>query len=463
MNVLLDIEWIEKSEKHLTQLSAVRIDENWNPVSSLEILVKPDTACLREPQHVAFGGISMELFMAAFPEEDCIRDFKEWLEPGDDIWVWAKSNKKYLQELWQRYLPEADMPPVQVTASKARDLASHDHHPGQSPYAILTSYGEVPPYPEHRASNDTEVMRRVFLCLGIAPGFFATPISRATTTSKAPMPKSCQRQLNLEMIERTGYNFVYLKNSQVFHRRTCKACLSAKSESDILGSVYYETAAKDRRPCRLCNPEMLPADMELAEKALEKKARKEAEAKRLATAKEIVKVKMLTGETIPIKRNNIFGWCHHNMHRGALNKALFEQHDCLGKNCPFLERNCQCSFWANLAAQQAEKAARKEKAREEKRQQAAEEEHLIQLSESWQSYLDDMESDMYIVRVAKDAPSVYRIFYVSDNRFADGNRYPAFLETLKFLHPHYRINLRHIRDVDGHFVTYDEYMSRARK
>lgn len=74
-----------------------------------------------------------------------------------------------------------------------------------------------------------------------------------------------------------------------------------------------------------------------------------------------------------------------------------------------------------------------------------------------------MESDMYIVRVAKDAPSVYRVFYVSDNSFADGNRYPDFLDTLKFLHPHYRINLRHIRDVDGHFVTTDEYMTRVRK
>lgn len=74
-----------------------------------------------------------------------------------------------------------------------------------------------------------------------------------------------------------------------------------------------------------------------------------------------------------------------------------------------------------------------------------------------------MESDMYIVRVAKDAPSVYRIFYVSNNSFADGNRYPVFLDTLKFLHPHYRINLRHIRDVDGHFVTTDEYMTRVTK
>ncbi len=306
-------------------------------------------------------------------------------------------------------------------------------------------------------------MRRVFLCLGIAPDFFASPVSRNTAESRAPVSKPCQRQLNLEMIERTGYNFVYLKNSQVFHRRTCKACLAAKSTSEILGSVYYGTAAKDRRPCRLCRPEMLSADLELAENTRDKRIQEEADAKGQAAAKEIVKVKMLTGEVISIKRRNILGWCHHNMHKGALNKALLEQHDCLGKNCPYLERNSQSPFWASLAAQQAEKAARKEKVRDEKQKQAAEEEHLIQLSERWQSYLDDMDSDMFIVRVAKDAPFVYRIFYVSDNRFADGNRYPAFLETLKFLHPHYRINLRHIRDVDGHFVTYDEYMSRARK
>ena len=93
---------------------------------------------------------------------------------------------------------------------------------------------------------------------------------------------------------------------------------------------------------------------------------------------------------------------------------------------------------------------------------AIEEADLKALSESWQSYLNDMESDMMIVRVAKDAPSVYSIFYDSDKRFADGNRYPDFLETLKFVHPHYRINLRHIRDVDGHFVTTDEYLTRPR-
>ena len=457
MIVLLDLEWIENGGNHLTQLSAVRTDENWNPVASLEIFVKPAAFCFKDPNHMAFGGVSTDLYKQAFPEKECVLDFDEWLETEDEIWVWAKSNRKYLTDLWHQYLPGRQIPKTQVTASKVRELSLRGKKGGDSPYALLVRFGETPPYPEHRASNDTEVMRRLFSRIGLTSADFAK------TPPKMPAPRPTQRERNLSVIEHTQYNFVYLKSSDVFHRRTCKACLCAKSESDILGSIYYETAAKGRRACKICNPVPLAADEEQAEKARAKEARKAAEAAKQAASKEIVKARMLTGETISIKKRNILGWCHHKMHKGAVNKALLEQHDCLGKNCPYLERNCQCSYWASLAAQQAAKAARKEKIREEKRQQAAEEEHLIQLSESWQSYLDDMESDMYIVRVAKDAPSVYRIFYVSDNRFADGNRYPAFLETLKFLHPHYRINLRHIRDVDGHFVTYDEYMNRARK
>ena len=99
----------------------------------------------------------------------------------------------------------------------------------------------------------------------------------------------------------------------------------------------------------------------------------------------------------------------------------------------------------------------------EKMQRAMEANSLRELAESWQACLDEMASDMLIVRVARDSPSRYKIFYVSENRFADGNRYPEFLETLKLAHPQYYISLRHIRDVDGHFVTRDEYVCRNRK
>ena len=193
MIVLLDLEWIERGVKHLTQLSAVRTDENWNPVTRLEILVKPDDHCFREPQHVAFGGIRIELFKSAFPEDDCVRDLSEWLEPGDEIWVWAKTNKQYLIELWHRYLPKQTVPAIQAIAGEARVLAKRNHHRGQSPYEILTSYGSIPLYPEHRASNDTEAMRQVIRCTGITPDLFSTPEMQDSLVPIVPVPRTQQR------------------------------------------------------------------------------------------------------------------------------------------------------------------------------------------------------------------------------------------------------------------------------
>lgn len=49
------------------------------------------------------------------------------------------------------------------------------------------------------------------------------------------------------------------------------------------------------------------------------------------------------------------------MHSGALNKPILEQHDCLGKNCTFLEKNCQSPFWRVLEEAKLTKEKRKEK------------------------------------------------------------------------------------------------------
>ena len=89
--------------------------------------------------------------------------------------------------------------------------------------------------------------------------------------------------------------------------------------------------------------------------------------------------------------------------------------------------------------------------------------HLQYLADFWQSGLDQMESDMYIVRIEEENAFRYRVFYVSDNPFADGNRFSAFLDLVKASHPQHSVNLRHIRDVDGHFVTRDEYFRRFKK
>ena len=177
---------------------------------------------------------------------------------------------------------------------------------------------------------------------------------------------------------------------------------------------------------------------------------------------EVISTEMITGEVIQIKRHNIVGWCHNSIHKGALNKSLLQEHDCLGKNCHFLARNCQSSFWKDLELKQKAKEKRKSNARWEKAQKYIEEDELRSLKDEWQSWLDEMGSDMLIVRLEKTPPGLFKVFYVSANRFADGNRFPGFLERVKQSYPQYRLILRHIRDVDGHFVTRVEYNARVK-
>ena len=457
MIVLLDLEWIDSGRKYLTQLSAARVDEQWNEVETINRLVRPMPGCLRDRNHMALGGYMLEAFTNGVSVNDCMTDFAEWLIPDDTILVWARSNMRFMAELWTWLIGDT-MPKMISAASKVRALCANrtDRDFGQ-PYELLADFGEHAPEPEHRASNDVEVMRRLFSHVGLSLKHF-----EKTPPMPPPPPRYTQRERNQKLIDKSQYNYVFLKGSEVFHRRSCKICLSAKSQTDILGSVYYETAAKSRRPCKLCNPVPFLVDAPVTDQELAQKEQRESEKLNRYT-KEIIKTKMLTGEVIQIRRGHVLGWCHHKMHPGAVSKAIMDEHDCLGKNCPFLERNCQSPFWPAYEAQKRAKEERKEMIREEKRKKAIEATELQTLTENWRSYLEEMDSDMQIVRVTKDSPYAYRVFYVSDNAFADGNRYPDFLETLRYLHPYHRITLRHIRDVDGHFVTRSEYRERCRR
>ena len=264
-----------------------------------------------------------------------------------------------------------------------------------------------------------------------------------------------RREAIQDVIDRTEYNYLFLNGSSIFHRRGCKACLNAKSAGDILGSIYYATAARQRRPCKLCKP---TPDME-------SDGREEdiAEKPKLSLAEqrnEVIKVRLLTDEVIPIKRKNIVGWCTYKLHKGAINKALLEEHQCLEKNCGFLIKNELGTYWLAQEQAAAEKKRRKEQIKQEKAKADALQQKMQNLAADWQKKLDEIGSDMYIVRVERETRTRYRVFYVSDNAFADGNRFPEFVDMVRREHPGNSVNMRHIRDVDGHFVTRDEYFRR---
>lgn len=448
MIVLLDLEWIEKDGNHLTQFSALRSDDGWKERERLDILVRVPPACCDDPAHVAFGGYTAELFQNGVSEEDAILRFSEWLLDEDSVWVWAESNARVLNELWEKHIIHRPVPKLQVTARKTRAIAARKGYTASSPHRLLAQMYMEPPYPEHRAANDAEAMRRLFAALGVSVENFQKkePVACASVSREM----LSRRERNTDIVSRVEYNYIYAEGGSVFHRRECRHCLGAKT---IHGSVYYETAAEGRRPCKICKP--IP-NLGLTQARIQIPPKKP----RTETA---VATKLLGGRTELLRPTTVVGWCKYDQHPGALTARILKEHRCLEKQCWHFRKNEDALYW-KLCEEEARKKEQKKLERQaQKAKENQEAESLRILRETWQSHLDDMESDMYIVRIARETPSLFRIFYVSDNRFADGNRYPDFLETLKFFHPYYHIKLRHIRDVDGHFVTTQEYFSRARK
>lgn len=450
MIVLLDIEWIGDQEKHMTQLSAMRVTPYWWAMDRMDIIVRPEDGCAFDSDHVAYGGYPESKFAEGVAEEDGIISFSEWLQPDDTIWVWAATNQKYFQELWSKYISD-EVPNIAVQSGRARGLASKQGLTDNSPYDILSSLGKDPPYPEHRSANDIEVMCHLFSRLNLTP--------KRSKPLTPPAPKSAlpRRERNAIWVDKAKYNYIYVEGSKVFHKKGCKHYLNGKL---LLGSKYYETAAKGHRPCKCCKPTPPNQTPEVKAGTLPKTP-EEIEALR-KRRNEVVTAKMLGGTTMDIRLGKIIGWCHCALHPGAINKCILNQHRCLNKECRHFEKNEASTYWEALENEQRAREKQKRKKQAAKAQRSRENENLQITKNTWQSYINDLDYDMTIVRVAQPAPWMYTIFYVSDNPFADGNRYPDFLQRVKDNDPRVRITLRHIRGLDGRFVTTEQYRARPR-
>lgn len=172
---------------------------------------------------------------------------------------------------------------------------------------------------------------------------------------------------------------------------------------------------------------------------------------------ETVRVITIENVSIQIQRKHIVGRCYSLMHPGALTKKLLEQHDCIGKACPRLEKNANSTYWYARENAQQHKAKIKKKVQARKAAQEEQEAHVREIAEKLQGYIDDIGYDFEVVRVEKLRKNVYKFFYVSENAFADGNRFPEFLTSVNNLHPDWHLALRHIQAEDGRFVTRDEF------
>ena len=200
MIVLLDLEWTVAKTRHLTQLSAMRVDRNWKPMSRLDILVWPRNGNQVNMDGIEFGGYSKADYAQAETEATCVRRFADWLDEDDQIWVWAGSNQEFLISLWKTYRAGMSIPAIYAAARKVRKSGRIIAGDGDTPYTLLELLGVAPPRVQHRASDDVEAMRLLFKELHLEESFLSW--------RKAREPKSLPdlRAKNQDIIDRTYYN-----------------------------------------------------------------------------------------------------------------------------------------------------------------------------------------------------------------------------------------------------------------
>lgn len=451
MNVLLEMQWVTSADGAAwpSQISAVRTEEFGWINEEFHALVRPGDPGRIGRCPESYCGYPPEEFLAAQSEYDVVKAFFDWLEPGDTLCCWTAVTVGALKQMHERWLGQWRKLPVVVLLDRVRLYLPAYAKKEKKLYDVAQVCGVELPEGEPSAKNCVYVLRDLFRKLEMKQ--LKRMPERERRFEEIKQERLLRRERNQKWMEKEPFAYIYLESSKVFHRCGCKVLLNSEG---IRGCVRYEKAAGERRPCKLCNP---VKDPELERRVSVRITTPHPKKKPLCPAdwngNEVITTFLLGSERIAIRRKKLVGCCHNHLHPGKLTEKLMKEHACLQKGCYFFEKYPNASYWINHDLKKEEKkTAKAQKMQKMERQQA-----LQTQQELFQSYAEQTGSAMKILRVEETKKNVYTIFYVSENPFRDGNRFPDFLDRIRTEYPLWRLVLRHVQDTSGHFVTIHEY------
>lgn len=255
---------------------------------------------------MAFSGWTRDNFLNADSLYPALDAFEHWLQP-EDILCWWHQEAYDLYTLFTKVAQIRDRAPNVVFLSDYiyGFLAGQKGAAG-SPYKICAARDIPTPEPAHCSTNDVLAIQALVQSIDFQQRNLQAPPKKwvkdttalkgspvfpllcdtstqllhhsdcellpdnrylpAYTSFKAPIRKRykpcvcCHDEFldalwdrNQDSITRSEYNYVYSKQSKVFHTRNCSHVLLS---FDIQGTVSYETCLKSgHRPCKHCKPE----------------------------------------------------------------------------------------------------------------------------------------------------------------------------------------------------------------
>lgn len=492
MYVLLDMEWIEftsesgETSRRITQLSTDRVATKWLTVSRADYLIAPLFPENTDWGNIAYNGHPKKKFIKGVSEDACVEDFVLWLEEDDVIFCWSPDTKETLCEKIAHYINDVPNCPCFCLQEKITELLCGNTPDTLSFYTTVRKSGVELEAVEHCSRSDVDLMRLMLAGLGSkATAILGSALAETDIPNKnsdSHQKRAARLKRNAHLIQRQNYQYLYTPDSQVFHCNTCHYVLDAEV---LLGTPYYRRAAKHRRPCKICKPDLSylvqPALPQNTVVQMVKSDTSNAISDRkkkpfiprvligpLPTPDEPVLVTLLGLEKRTVLQDEIIGCCHYEQHPGKITVDLIKRHHCLKKRCNFFEKYEVSSLWIENERKMAQKELHKsyrayvKKAKaERKAKEATEADALDALKTEFQRFMDALHYTVRIIRLEMQAKNVYRVFYVSDKPVLDSLYYPNFLAIVEVNHPKYQLTMQHIRDIDGHYVTIEEYEDRC--
>ena len=312
MYVLADIEWVAGKGGIInpTQLAALRVDEDWQVVSSFFARFRPKDESFHDWKHVAYNGGWPGEYIRARSAYTELEEFQKWITPDDTVCWWFDESKNISEMLFKIILGYDNIQRTIVLSDYVAGYLQNEKTFRGNQYRLAKARGLQMPRIKHDSRNDVEVIRLLLDhvampqdILEVAPipapeeetreKIQQQPINtgdrficdedlllihykecmsintghslRSVVNLKAPLrkgytPCSCckaefvtaRKDKNRDIIARSQFNFVFTPRSKVFHKPSCGLFLSAK---EILGTNKYQSCIeKGKVPCKCCKP-----------------------------------------------------------------------------------------------------------------------------------------------------------------------------------------------------------------
>ena len=317
MYVLMDLEWVTNKHLHFspTQIGAMRVNDAWEQQSVFYSRIRPRDGSFYNWKHIGYTGGTALDYLHSPGIHHVLTKLEEWLQDDDIICIWAKDAKNILKSSYNLVLNKKVAQRIVIIGDYVYPLLKETGIQKGGAYRLASIYGLDAPKPKHHSENDVIAMQLALKAIGFSPELFLksppqkiSDNSQESVAPKAVNPwsenapyqydrnariihrKGCpeipsgadllgydtlrialskqyevcpaclayeikiaNRERNQDIINRTEYNFIFVENSEVFHRRDCGLILS--THGVIHGTVYYNTCEETgRRPCKCCNP-----------------------------------------------------------------------------------------------------------------------------------------------------------------------------------------------------------------